>query len=154
MNCKLKKTLKKIAPLLNKDNIIWGVGASVMLNYYKIVDKCNDIDIQVSLEDIERIDAILSKMGEKTKRLPNTTYKTKFFYEYIIDGIEVDVMAGLCVHRDGVDHSFNFTRESVGDIVDLEGIKIPMAKLNDWYNIYKVLPKREEKVKAIRKFLA
>lgn len=153
MDYKLKETLKKIAPLLNKEKITWGVGASVMLNYYKIVDKCNDIDIQVRLEDIGKIDAILSKMGKKTKRLPNTTYKTKFFYEYIIDGIEIDVMADLCVHRDGIDHTFNFAKESVGEIIDLEGTKVPLAKLSDWYSIYKVIPKREEKVEAIRKIL-
>ncbi len=153
MDKKVRDVLKKIAEKLNKEEIVWGVGASVMLNYYGITEKVNDIDIQVSLDHVDRIDRILAKMGTKNRRLPNDTYKTKYFYEYTIDGVEVDLMGGLCVSRDGKDYSFEFTKNSIGDTLIIEGVEVPLGKLDYWYNIYKVLPGREIKVKGIENYI-
>jgi hypothetical protein len=41
---------------------VWGVGASILLNYYGLIDKPNDIDILVDLKDIEKADIILNLM--------------------------------------------------------------------------------------------
>lgn len=153
MDNQLKLVLKKIAKLLNDENITWAVGASVMLNFYGIVRGPGDIDILIDLKDINKLDNILSEIGEKQERLPNEIYKTKYFYEYIIDGIEIDVMAGLCIYYDGRDHTFDFNEDSIGDVMEMDNIKIPLSKLSDWYNIYKLLPKREKKVTLIKEYM-
>lgn len=153
MNNKLEIILKKIAELLNDQNITWAVGASVMLNHYGIIQGPKDIDILVDLKDIHKLDNVLSKIGEKQERLPNKIYKTRYFYEYIIDGIEIDVMSGLCICFNGQDHSFDFTRDSIGDFMEIGNIKIPLSKLTDWYEIYKLLPNREEKVRLIEEYM-
>lgn len=152
MSNKLEFILKKIAELLNEQKITWGVGGSVMLNYYGIIQGPGDIDILVHLKDINKLDNILSKIGKKQERLPNKIYKTKYFYEYIIDEIEIDVMAGLCICFNGKDHLFDFTRDSIGDFMEIDNIKIPLSKLSDWYDIYKLLPNREEKVTLIEEY--
>ncbi|UUV18333.1 nucleotidyltransferase family protein [Fusobacteria bacterium ZRK30] len=153
MSNRLKFILKKIAELLNDQNITWAVGASVMLNYYGIIQGPGDIDILVELKDIHKLDNILSEIGEKQEKLPNKIYKTRYFYEYIIDGIEIDVMAGLCICFDNRDHSFDFTKDSIGDFMEIDNIKVPLSKLTDWYDIYKLLPGREEKVSLIEEYM-
>lgn len=153
MTKELELVLKKIAKLLNDQNITWAVGASIMLNHYGIIQNPRDIDILVDLKDLNKLDNILSDLGEKQERLPNKIYKTKYFYEYTIDEIDIDVMAGLCICFNGKDHTFDFTRDSIGDFMEVDNIKIPLAKLSDWYDIYKLLPNREAKVALITEYL-
>ncbi len=153
MNNNLKKTLIKIGRLLNKSDITWGVGTSIMLFHHGIVGRCNDIDIQVKLEDIQKLDKILLSLGNKTIRVPNSTYKTIYFYEYIIDGIEVDVMAGFCICKDGKDHHIKFNEGSLDGTMEMEDTKIPLVRLEEWLTIYKLLPNREEKVKKIEEYV-
>ncbi|MCS5421229.1 MULTISPECIES: hypothetical protein [Psychrilyobacter] len=153
MNNQLEFILKKIAKLLNDQNINWAVGASIMLNYYGIIQGPRDIDILIDLKDLNKLDNVLSKIGEKKERLPNKIYKTRYFYEYVIDGIEIDVMGGLCICFNGKDHPFDFTRDSIGDFMEIDNIKIPLAKLSDWYKIYKLLPDREDKVTLIKEYM-
>jgi len=124
-----------------------------MLSHYGIVESPGDIDIMVDMEDISRLDSILSEMGEKVVGIPDATYKTSFFYEYMIDGVEVDVMAGLCIHSGGRDHTFPFNSGSVSGYMEVDGVEVPLAKLEEWYEIYKVLPGREKKAEAIGKYL-
>ena len=47
-------TLSLIAEKLNKEGIGWGVGASLLLNHYGLIDQPNDIDLLVSVADIEK----------------------------------------------------------------------------------------------------
>ncbi len=153
MSDRLRGVLKRVAKLLNSEGIIWGVGASVMLNHYGIVEEPGDIDIMVGMEDIHRLDSVLSELGERVVGVPDEVYKTKYFYEYMIDGIEVDVMAGLCIHKGGIDHSFSFNRDSIGEWMEVDGVEVPLAKLEEWHEIYKVLPGRERKAEAIGRYL-
>ena len=58
-------TLSYIGKKLNDADITWGVGASILLNRFGLIDKPNDIDIFVSINDIEKTDEILKSIGEK-----------------------------------------------------------------------------------------
>ena len=153
MRDRLKSVIKMVAQLLNDEEIIWGVGASVMLSHYGIVQDPGDIDIMVDMKDIHRLDSILSRLGERVEGVPDETYKTRFFYEYMIDGVEVDVMAGLCIHNGGRDHFFDFTRDSIGGSMEVDGVEVPLAKLEEWYEIYRVIPGRGKKAKDIGEYL-
>ena len=57
-------TLSYIGDKLNKANILWGVGASILLNQFGMVDTPNDIDIFMDIKDIHKADKILS-LGKK-----------------------------------------------------------------------------------------
>lgn len=153
MDKKMREVLKKIAEALNDEGVSYGIGASVMLYHHGIGRSPRDIDIQVELSDIKKLDEILSAFGEKRERLPNAVYRTRYFYEYDIDGVEVDVMGGLCVNHEGEDHAFDFTGKSLEGYMDLEGIRVPLVSLREWHEIYKVLPGREEKVEMIEKYM-
>jgi predicted nucleotidyltransferase len=146
-------TLGYIGEKLNSSNIIWGVGASIMLNHYGLVDKPNDIDIIVCLKDIEKADEILKSIGNKKVREETTTYSTRHFYEYTVNGIDVDVMSGLRInHFEGIFDYF-FDEDSITETKDINGIHIPLISLEDWYVIYQLIPGRAAKADMIEAFL-
>ncbi|CEP40522.1 hypothetical protein [Paraclostridium sordellii] len=127
-------TLSYIGDKLNKANILWGVGASILLNQFGMVDTPNDIDIFIDIKDIHKADKILKKIGKKREYEETSTYSTKYFYEYVINGIDIDVMAGFAINHDN-------------------GVSIPFTSLEDWYVIYQLIPNREVKVDMIEKYL-
>ena len=145
-------TLSYIGKKLNKEKILWGVGASMLLNHYGIIDKPNDIDILVSLNDIEKVDIILKSFGEKKVWEKEAAYSTKYFYEYKINGIDFDIMAGLTInHNEGI-YRHIFDENSIFEIVRINGISIPLTSLEDWYVIYQLIPNREIKVGLIESY--
>ncbi|WFD12186.1 hypothetical protein [Tepidibacter hydrothermalis] len=146
-------TLSYIAEKLNKEKVVWAVGASLLLNHYGLVDKPNDIDILIDLNDIEKADIILKSIGEKKVYEKSDTYSTKYFYEYIINGIDIDVMAGLSInHNEGI-YKYNFDSNSILQSTKINGIHIPLTSLEDWYVLYQIIPNRENKVTMIKNYL-
>lgn len=93
--------LEKIAHRLNKAQVVWALGGSMMLYFNGIVSDFHDIDLMVSDDDGETARAILSEMGEMypPKANPDPIYRTKLFMEFAVEGIDVDVMAGFSIER-------------------------------------------------------
>lgn len=146
-------TLSYIGKILNDNNIVWAVGASILLNQFELVDSPNDIDILVVLNDIEKVDRILKSIGEKKTWKETTTYSTKYFYEYEVNKIDIDVMAGLAInHNDGV-FEYTFDNDSISQIIKINEVDIPFTSMEDWYVIYQLIPNREPKVKMVEDYL-
>lgn len=161
----LFKVLNMVADKLNKENITWGIGASVMLHHYGLVSMPNDIDILVDIKDIENVDSILKEMGEKKPLNPIKTYSTKYFYEYEVQGVDIDVMAGFIINHEGGSYEYTFHKDSlvfakVNGLVNdpsvefnLDNITLPYTTLEDWYVLYQLIPGRENKVQLIEDYL-
>lgn len=146
-------TLSSIGEKLNDSNIAWAVGASILLNQFGFIDKPNDIDIFVDIKDIERADEILKSIGDKKQWEKTATYSTKYFYEYIVNGIDVDVMSGFAVNHSSGVFEYTFDHNSISEFKVINGVSIPFTSLEDWYVIYQLIPNREQKVKMIEKYL-
>lgn len=146
-------TLSYIGEKLNEGRVLWGVGASILLNHYGLIAKPNDIDILVHTNDIEKADAIFKRIGKKKEQEKIDTYSTKYFYEYTVDGFEIDVMAGLRINYDNEVFKYIFDKRSISDIKKINEVSIPLTSLEDWYVIYQLIPNREEKVNLIEKYL-
>lgn len=147
------ETLSYIGEKLNNSNITWAVGASVLLNQFGLIDKPNDIDIFVDIKDIDKVDEILKGIGRKKKWEKTATYSTKYFYEYLIDGTDVDVMAGFAInHNNGV-FEYDFDDNSISEFRTINEVNIPFASLEDWYVIYNLIPNREYKADLLEKHL-
>lgn len=146
-------TLSYIGEKFNEERIVWGVGASILLNHYGLIDKPNDIDILVDLNDIEKADIVLKSIGEKMVWEKADIYSTKFFYEYVVNGFEVDVMAGLSINYDNGIFKYIFDQSSISEIKIINGVNIPLTSLEDWYVIYQLIPNREIKVSMIENYL-
>lgn len=133
-------TLQQIAEQLNSQQLIWAVGGSLMLNHYQLAEKPNDIDLLVDLNHIAKVDEILCSMGKKKTRVEVGQYSTKYFYEYVINGFDVDVMSGLAINHDDGVFRFIFDQDSIAGFKDVGGTKIPLSSLEDWYAIYQLIP--------------
>lgn len=147
------KTLSYIGKKLNDGGITWGVGASILLNKFGFIDKPNDIDIFISIDDIKEADEILKSIGEKKKWEKTSTYSTKYFYEYVINEIDVDVMAGFAINHSNGTFRYIFDQNSISEFKLINGVNIPFTSLEDWYVIYQLIPNREVKVKMIENYL-
>lgn len=146
-------TLSYIGDNLNKRNIKWAVGGSILLNQFGLVDNPNDIDLIVDLSDVDKADSILKEIGIKKVNEKIKTYSTKFFYEYVVNEVDVDVMAGLSINHDEGLFDYIFDNHSTDKVVKINGIDIPFTSLEDWYVIYQLIPNREFKVKIIEEYL-
>jgi hypothetical protein len=146
-------TLSYIGEKLNEGRVIWAVGASMLLNQHGLVDKPNDIDILVDLKDIEKADEIFKNIGEKKEWEKTDDYSTKYFYEYVINGIDVDVMSGLRINYNKGVFEYNFCGRSISEIKKINGVDIPLTSLEEWYVIYQLISGREAKVNMIEKYL-
>lgn len=51
--------LSMIAESLNKNNITWAIGASLLLYFKGIANEFNDIDIIIDEKDVEKVKKIL-----------------------------------------------------------------------------------------------
>jgi hypothetical protein len=146
-------TLANIAKILNHEKVLWGVGASIILNHYGLIDKPNDIDILVAEKDIEKADRLLGSSGVKKVRENSDTYATKHFYEYAIEGFDVDVMSGLILNHNNGAFRYIFDESSIVSYTEINGVKIPLTSLEDWYVLYQLIPNREVKVRLIEDYL-
>lgn len=146
-------TLSYIGKKLNDADITWGVGASILLNTFGLIEKPNDIDIFISIDDIQKADEILKSIGKKKEWEKVSTYSTKYFYEYVINEIDVDVMAGFVVNHNDGSFKYIFDGSSISKFKSINGVNIPFTSLEDWYVIYQLIPNREDKVEMIEKYI-
>lgn len=144
--------LCKISKELNKENILWGVGASLLLNQYGLSEDPKDIDLLVSLKDIHKCNEILSKLGTKRVSKMSLNYATEYFLEYVIDDYDIDVMSGLMLNHVEGSYSHCFDEKSIIEFKCINGIEVPFTTLEEWYVIYQLIPGREKKVDKIEKY--
>ena len=95
--------LADIARELNKEKITWAIGASLMLYLRGIVTQFHDIDIMVAECDAERAEQAICRIGKEQPRNGTAQYKTRYFIEFTVDGVDVDLMAGFVIVLDGTD---------------------------------------------------
>lgn len=148
-NIKSKLTLlSHIAKELNHKNITWAIGGSMLLYFKGITSEFHDIDIMAAEEDVEILKDVLLSFGNIQSHNPNAKYKTKYFLEFHIDGIDVDVMAGFVIVNKDKEYYFPLKKENIKDHTEINGIKIPLQSLEEWRNYYRLMG-RDEKVKMI-----
>lgn len=141
--------LRKIAHEFNQAGITWALGASMFLYLKGISPEFDDIDLMIADKDIESAKEILMNMGELLSAKSNYGYATKAFYEFAIDGIEVDFMAGFAVVKDGIQHDCSLEADPAVEVYELEGEKVPFQSLEAWCRYYEWMG-RDGKVRMIR----
>lgn len=142
------EVLFRIAHSLNRGKVLWALGGSLLLYLKGKTDTFHDIDLMVGERDAEEAERRLSALGELLPQKSKAGYKTRRFLEYVIDGVEVDMMAGFVIVRDGVDYDCSLLPEQVAEYIQLKGETIPLQSLDDWRRYYELMG-RTEKVKLI-----
>lgn len=147
------KLLKEIAQRFNTAYITWALGASMLLYFKGITSTFNDIDLMVSNDDAESVRKILSEMGELQPPNPNPKYKTKVFMEFVINSVDVDVMAGFSILNDGKIYDCSLDKDQIVEWFTLGNTKIPLQSPLLWCEYYKLMG-RKEKVDMIERVLS
>ena len=142
------EVLKQIAHRFNEAHIMWALGASMLLYFKGITEVFQDIDLMVANDDVERVRIILSEMGEIQPPNPNPKYRTKTFMEFIINSIDVDVMAGFSIISDGKIFDCSLQEEQIVEKMPLGTELIPLQSPLLWREYYRLMG-RTEKVKMI-----
>ena len=142
------RVLTRIAETLNSHGITWGVGASLLLNFKSITQEFHDIDLMTTAEDVEQVKELLSGLGELQPPNPNDRYFSRHFYEFVIDGVDVDVMEGFVIVHDGQKINCPFSADSIAETIELDGQKIPLQAVPEWRRYYALMG-REAKVNMI-----
>lgn len=149
----LLDTLSDIGKRLNDSGIMWAVGASIVLNQFGLIDKPNDIDIFVDIKDVEKVDIILRSIGTKKISQKNSDFSTRYFYEYNIEDVNVDVIAGLIINHNEGSYKYVFDRSTITEKRVINGVEIPLTSLEDWYVLYQIMPEKDGKADIIEKYL-
>ena len=94
--------------------------------------------IMVADHDAECVRTILSEMGElcPPNPKPNPMYRTKTFMELLIDSVDVDVMAGFAIVKDGKVYDCALHKEQIVEKVPLETEVIPLQSPSLWCKYY------------------
>lgn len=141
--------LAKTADILNENNIIWGLGGSLMLHMHGIIDNPNDIDLLVSENHAPLAGKVLDNLGERKETVHSPPFKTAFFAKYRVENTPVDVMGGYSIiHEEGT-YKLAFEKNNIADSTSFNGKTIYLSSLEDWYVLYSLMPNREEKVHLI-----
>ncbi|MDD2971235.1 MAG: hypothetical protein PHE02_03790 [Lachnospiraceae bacterium] len=140
--------LSDIAHVLNEKNIIWAIGGSLLLYLKGKTDSFHDIDIMVYEYDVYRLKELLSPMGILAPPNPDKQYRTRHFLEFTIDDVEVDVMAGFVIVKDGNEYDCSLLPEQIAEYSKVNGEMIPLQSMEDWRNYYELMG-RKNKVEMI-----
>lgn len=142
------QVLAKIARVLNQKKVVWSVGGSMLLYFKGITETVQDIDLMIEEKDAETAKKALCAMGSLKPTNPNAQYKTRCFLEFVIDGIDVDFMAGFVIVNDGKEYDCSLKKENIKGAVTVQGETVWMYSIRKWRRYYELM-KREEKVKMI-----
>lgn len=140
--------LSSIAGRLNGASITWAVGASAMLYLRGIVSEFHDLDIMVTVQDALRAKELLQAMGTLHPSVQEARYETKYFFEFLIGGVEVDLIGGFAIRRDGVVHDCGLDPAQITEQVTVNGQEVPLHSLQAWRRYYALMG-RDGKVALI-----
>lgn len=147
-------TLKKIAKLLNENHIAWGLGASSMLYFHGLVDQPRDIDLMIDEEDALKAAQLLKAYASHIQTDDGKgKYATKYFYEMVIDGQDVDMIGGYRIMRGDWIYDFPRIKGMKLDEVECDGVKIPLTRLEDWFVAYLIMNDPKSRVPLIEAFV-
>ena len=144
--------LQRIAHRLNEAHVRWALGASMLLYFKGITSSFHDIDLMVADHDAECVRTILSEMGELCPPNPklNPMYRTKTFMEFLIDSVEVDVMAGFAIVKGGKVYDCALRKEQIVEKMPLGTEVIPLQSPSLWCKYYRLMG-RAEKAEMVEK---
>lgn len=147
------KALSYIGNKFNDLNIVWGAGGSVLLSHFGLLNNLNDISIFVNVNDIRKIDEMFKDMSNEIANKESKLYSPKYFHKSIIEGSEVNIIAGLKINHSNGTFKYIFHSDSISELTDINKIDIPLMSLEDWYVLYQLNPNTKEKAALIEKYL-
>ena len=142
------EVLAFIAEKLNRENITWAVGGSLLLYLKGKAKDFHDIDIMVIEEDVQRLKHILLEFGRLQASPSDAKYRTRTFLEFIVDNTDIDILAGFVIVNNGKEYDCALKRDEICETATVNGEKIPLQSLERW-KYYYTLMGREDRLNMI-----
>jgi MoaA/NifB/PqqE/SkfB family radical SAM enzyme len=140
--------LEKVASLFSQSGISYALSSSCLLYFHGLVSDFHDLDFMIKEKDADKVIELLKPLGAFQERIPNEQYQTKRFLEFTIEGVEIDIMGGFVIVKDGKAYPCPFTPKSIGGVSYLHGVPVYLGRLEDWLTYYTLMG-REAKAKII-----
>lgn len=147
MNKKLD-VLISIAEVLNRNSIRWALGASCMLYLRGIVNDFHDIDLLIDEDDSAKAIAALKTLGTMRDPESSSAFQTVCFRQFVIQNVEVDMIAGMAIVCDHAVHRFRLSDDSIDCTLHIQNQDIPLQSTAAWREYYALMG-RTEKVRII-----
>lgn len=148
----MENCLVKVARALNEAQIRWALGASMLLYFKELVPRANDIDLVIALEHVGLAEATLKELGRKEAPNPHNDFATRYFAEFVMDGFDVDVMAGFRIIAGDTIIEYVPDPKTFETLV-MQDTTIHLCPLEDWYVLNLLMPNREGRVATIKEYL-
>ncbi|NCB32494.1 MAG: hypothetical protein EOM64_01195 [Erysipelotrichia bacterium] len=140
--------LSEIAGQLNEAGITWAAGGSAMLYLNHIAEEFNDLDLMIMNKDADEVRRILLNMGTLHASKSNISCSSECFMEFTVKDVDVDVMAGFYILKDGIYYDRSLRAEDIECWVTVNGQSIPLHSVNVWRRNYELMG-RKTKVELI-----
>lgn len=146
------RTLKKVGKALKTAGVRFCVGGSAMLYRNGLAEQFNDIDLVVELCDADKAEAVLLGLGQKEEAKSSPPFATDVFRCFLVDGVGVDMMAGLKIRCGGQIYSHWLTEDSFADLWPVWGEMLPFDALMGWGVLYHIMPGKARKAEMIKAY--
>jgi len=136
----------KLANLLNKEEISWAIGGSLLLSINGIDTSVRDIDIVVDEKDMESLKNLMKNSGfNYVIKGPKPPSNSSMLLSIELDGIEVEFLVGFKVGK----YQYPNGKKLVSETINKDGIDINLCHMEHWLIVYEEL-NRQEKIKLIK----
>lgn len=146
------RVLRKICERLGNTGINWALTGSCSFVLQGIDVEPHDIDIQTNKTGAYEIENLFSEFVTSKIVFSSAERIRSYLGALLIDGIKVEIMGNIQIlGEDGVWEEpvdLNLHKQ----VVDIEGLKIPVLSLDYGYQLYLKLS-RKEKAEMLRKWL-
>ncbi|MET3697045.1 hypothetical protein [Bacillus oleivorans] len=69
--------------------ITWGIGGSLLLNFYKLIEKSNDIDNLVDEKNAKQLIHTMTNLGNSKETIRIKPFKTEYFSKHSIGKVYI-----------------------------------------------------------------
>jgi len=144
--------LLAIASRLNKEDVRWAVGGSLLLFFYDILENPKDIDIIIQPEDKNTVFKILQSIGKEEETKDVANYRTGVFGKFDVEGIEVDIIGDFYIKVSNGYYLHPFKSKDL-DVVIKNEVKIYLDSLKNWSETYQAMGDPKGRVELIKDYL-
>lgn len=148
-----KNVIKKLAKGLNEIGCTWAIGSSVVLNYYGLVEKPNDIDVLIDAKDAQKVRDYMDTIGTYVKLGSKDPFRTEEFFAYMLDGIMVEFMGDFKIQlEDGSIYKFILDEDAIKDDMIIDNVNVNITTLEDWIVAYSVMKDPKKRVPLLKDY--
>lgn len=134
--------LTNLTKAFKNNNVNWALTCSAELFLDGIVDNFHDLDIVIAPENCSSAISVLNIIGSRKKIDKDPSRKRCFyatqFAEYVINGIDVDVICEFGVTTFGVEYCYHFKQSQVHTI-EIGSLEIPCIAPEAQYLLYSMM---------------